>query len=119
MLYFDKDKLDNAWDKAKALYDQEQLVGIEAIKSSTAMENPRAPVDTEGVIVFYCGPSDGMEKVTAYGQNILEKMSYYYRSQGHHLFNSPFFNYKTEAMTLSGTRRLGQMKNHLYRLPFL
>ena len=118
MLFYDKDKLDDAWEKAKDLFDQDELVGISSMKVSTKKDNPRASSAHEGVIIFYCGPCSDTENMLAFGENVLDKMDYNIFSQDHHPFTLPFFTFKTEVQSAAGTRSLGQLKNHSLRLPF-
>ena len=118
LLFYDKDKLDEAWQKAKDLFDHDELVGNSSMKVSTMKKNPRAFSATEGVIVFYCGPWNDTENMLTFGKNILDKMDYNFLSQDHHPFTLPFFTFKTEVQSATGTRSLGQLKNHSLRLPF-
>jgi hypothetical protein len=116
MLYFDLDRIDDAWERAKKLYTDRELEGIVCMKVSTAFNNPRATGKDSKVIIFYCGPSGDEDKVVAYGKNLLEKMSY--KKQKCAGFFPPYIYYKTDIMTLGGTAATGQKKNYLYKLRY-
>ena len=59
------------------------------------MQNPmpqRLHGPDEGIIIFYCGPSEDQANVMEYGRNILNNMNYprdtfYYKSDKPHLIN--------------------------------
>jgi hypothetical protein len=116
MLFYDADKIDAAWSKAKRLYEAGELTGISNMKVSTNYENPRASSTDSKVLIFYCGPSSNEQKVMEFGRNLLAKMRYE-RQESAGSFQ-PFVYYKTDLMTSGGTAATGQKKNWLYKLRY-
>jgi hypothetical protein len=116
MIFYDNQNIDDAWEKAKQLYENRELDGIINLKVATAFDNPRANSRDSKVIIFYCGPSGDEGKVMAYGRNLLEKMSY--KRQKSAGYFPPYIYYKTDVLTLGGTAATGQKKNYLYKLRY-
>jgi hypothetical protein len=87
--------MDSRWGEACSLYRAGKLVGINSMKASTAKQNPmpqRLHAYDEGIIIFYCGPSEDEANVMEYGRNILNHMNYpraefHYKSDKPHLIN--------------------------------
>ncbi len=75
-LFYEKDRLSEAWTKATRLYDDDQLQGIIYLKCSTAFEKEGGERYLRGLILFSCGPSLNEELILSYGRNILKKMGY-------------------------------------------
>lgn len=109
MMFIKKSELDQMWENCCNLYDASKLNGIVSMKCSTNYKNPRSSNDALGVIIFYCGPSSDECKMLEYGKNLL-KFIPYYNNYGH-------MAYKSDVQTLRGTRKTGQTKNWLYKLP--
>ena len=89
MMFFHISEMDARWREACNLYNSGRLIGINSMKCSTASQNPfpqRLHGPDEGIIIFYCGPSEDKAKVMEYGKNILNNMRY----------NRPFFHYKSD-----------------------
>ena len=95
MMFFPMSEMDARWNEACQLYRSGRLFGINSMKASTAMQNPmpqRLHGPDEGIIIFYCGPSEDQANVMEYGRNILNNMNYprdtfYYKSDKPHLIN--------------------------------
>lgn len=108
ILFIAIDSMDSMWAKSCKLYRQGQFTGITSIKSSTAKINPRQTTTKSGVIIFHCGPSHDEAKIMSYGNNIVDKLSYYNRMG--------YIHYKSDAQTAKGTRSTGNMNNSIYRI---
>ena len=95
MMFFPLAEMDQRWAEACTLYRSGKLVGINSMKASTAKQNPmpqRLHAHDEGIIIFYCGPSESEDNVTEYGRNILNNMRYpraqfFYKSDKPHLID--------------------------------
>ena len=95
MMFFPMREMDQRWSEACHLYNRGELHGIHSMKASTVKQNPmpeRLHGYDEGIIIFYCGPSEHRHNVMAYGRNLLNKMNYprsklYYKSDVPHLIN--------------------------------
>ena len=91
MMFFPLDELDQRWNEACGLFRAGKLRGVNTMKVSTAKPNPKAIYKSgEGILIFYCGPSENREKVLEYGRNILTHMNYtrayfFYKSDKPHL----------------------------------
>lgn len=109
MMFVKKSELDQMWENCCNLYDAGKLTGILGMKCSTNYKNPRSSNDALGVIIIYCGPATDELKMLEYGKNLLKYIPYY-NNYGH-MF------YKSDEQTLGGTRKTGQTKNWLYKLP--
>ena len=106
MMFFPTgEELDGMWAMAKRLYRARQLNGIDSMKVSTAMPNPRSRDPNTGVIIFYCGPDDDEAAVKRYGRNLLRWIPY-----------RKTMTYKADYQTMQGTGATGQRVNHLYKL---
>ena len=112
MIFYPMNKLDEAWSKAKELYDSGGLYGIHSMKVSTRMENPRASSSDSGVIIFYCGPAHDKSFVMTAGENLVKAMEYVHTSRKY----PPFIYYKTDQQTRLGTRATGCKRNSTYSL---
>ena len=110
MLFFPNSDINNAWKKARELYDKGCLPGIPLMKCSTAKTNSRASSDTQKVIIFYAGPSHDEEKMKKIGRKLVESMRY--KCPGNN-----FVYFKTNAQTKNGTVVTGAKQNHLYKIP--
>ena len=99
------EKLDGMWALAKQLYRTRQLDGIDGMKVSTAMPNPRSKDPNTGVVIFYCGPDHDEAAVKNYGRNLLRLIPYH-----------TALTYKADYQTMQGTGATGQRVNHLYKL---
>ena len=108
MLFYRPDRVDRYWLRAVELLGSRQLVGVHAMKVSTARPNPRASSNAH-VLIFYVKPCTNRAKVMAAGHRILELFSEYST-----LTN--YLYYKTDVQTLGGTRATGQTRNWLYRI---
>jgi len=83
------------WGQAVHLYSSGLLYGINSLKASTAKQNPmpgRLHGPNEGILIFYCGPSEDKWNIMEYGRNILNKMNYprtyfFYKSDLPHLID--------------------------------
>jgi hypothetical protein len=109
MQFYNISELDTMWDFAKTEYRAGRLEGIASMKVSTSCEQPRASTSSQGVIIFFCGPSDNEEKMMQFGLKLLEAMPLNTSSR--------WMSYKSNEQTFAGTRATGQTKNYLYRLP--
>ena len=89
MLFFPNSDINNAWKKARELYDKGCLPGITLMKCSTAKTISGAFSDTQKVIIFYAGPSHDEEKI---GRKLVESMRY--KCPGNN-----FVYFKTNAQT--------------------
>ena len=95
MMFFPMSEMDARWNEACQLYRSGKLFGVNSMKASTAQQNPmpeRLHGYNEGIIIFYCGPSEDEQNVMQYGRNILNNMHYptaqfYYKSDKPHLIN--------------------------------
>ena len=95
MMFFPLHEMDRRWAEACYLYTSGLLYGINSLKASTAKQNPmpeRLHGLNEGIIIFYCGPSESEWNVMEYGRNILNRMNYprnyfFYKSDMPHLIN--------------------------------
>lgn len=95
MMFFPLAEMDQRWGEACSLYRAGKLGGINSMKASTAKQNPmpqRLHAFDEGIIIFYCGPSEDEANVMEYGRNILNHMNYpraefHYKSDKPHLIN--------------------------------
>lgn len=79
MMFFPLSEMDRRWGEACSLYRAGKLTGINSMKASTAKQNPmpqRLHGPNEGIIIFYCGPSEFEANVMEYGRNILNNMFY-------------------------------------------
>ncbi len=76
------------------LFRDGHLKGIKSIKVSTAKPNQESIFEPgEGIIIFYCGPSENEAKILEYGRNILKYMWYprshfYFKSDKPHLWST-------------------------------
>ena len=92
MMFFPMSEMDARWNEACQLYRSGKLFGVNSMKASTAQQNPmpeRLHGYNEGIIIFYCGPSEDEQNVMQYGRNILNNMHYptaqfYYKSDKPH-----------------------------------
>ena len=91
------------WDFVKIKYRAGRLEGIHSIKVSTSCHNPRASNSSQGVIIFFCGPSDNEAKIIQVGQKLLEEIPYKIYTEWMH--------YKSHEQTGAGTAATGQKKN--------
>ena len=95
MMFFHISEMDTRWNQACNLYRSGKLFGVNSMKASTAQQNPmpeRLHGPDEGIIIFYCGPSEDEANVMQYGRNILNHMNYpretfYYKSDKPHLID--------------------------------
>ena len=79
MMFFPMSEMDARWTEASQLYYSGRLTGVNSMKASTAKQNPmpeRLHGPNEGIIIFYCGPSEDEANVMEYGRNILNNMHY-------------------------------------------
>ena len=77
MMIFKLGDLDARWNQACNLFRDGRLKGISSIKVSTAKPNPESIFKPgEGIIIFYCGPSEEKHNIMEYGRNILKYMWY-------------------------------------------
>ena len=79
MMFFPMSEMDARWNEACQLYRSGRLYGVNSMKASTAQQNPmpeRLHGYDEGIIIFYCGPSEDEQNVMEYGRNILNNMNY-------------------------------------------
>jgi hypothetical protein len=108
MQFYPLSQLDAMWDFAKAKYNAGRLEGIRSMKVSTSCPQPRARNSSEGVIIFFCGPSEHEANIMHFGQKLLEEMPY--------KTFSGWMSYKSNEQTSTGTAATGQKKNHLYKI---
>ena len=95
MMFFPMSEMDARWNEACHLYRSGRLFGVNSLKASTIRQNPmpeRLHGPDEGIIIFYCGPSEDEANVMEYGRNILNNMHYpretfYYKSDKPHLID--------------------------------
>ncbi|UJR07960.1 hypothetical protein I4U23_012239 [Adineta vaga] len=106
--FYDLSQLDTMWEYAKAKYRAGRLIGIHSLKVSTGRPNQRASNASQGVIIFYCGPSVDEQRIRMIGQKLLEEIPY--KSW------SGWMSFKTDEQTYAGTQATGQVKNHLYKI---
>jgi hypothetical protein len=91
VMFFPKDELDERWKEANILYKSGKLIGINSMKVSTQKKNAEGINKYKnGVIIFYCGPSENKERILEYGRNLLKLIYYndsnlYYKSEKSHL----------------------------------
>lgn len=109
MQFHHQSQLDMVWEFAKAKYRFGRLEGIHSMKVSTACISSRASYSHDGVIIFYCGPSQDETRIKQIGQKLFEEMPY--------KTSTGYMNYKSDEQTAAGTRATGQRQNYLYRLP--
>ncbi|UJR07963.1 hypothetical protein I4U23_012242 [Adineta vaga] len=72
--FYDLSQLDTMWEYAKAKYRAGRLIGIHSLKVSTGRPNQRASNASQGVIIFYCGPSVDEQRIRMIGQKLLEEI---------------------------------------------
>lgn len=109
MQFYDLTQLGAMWHQAKMKYRAGGLPGIHSMKVSTVCPQPRASNSSQGVIIFYCGPSNDEQRVVDIGRRLLEEMPY--------TSSNGWMSYKSDEQTAGGTRATGQRKNYLYRIP--
>jgi hypothetical protein len=91
VMFFSKEELDERWKEAKFLYKTGRLIGVNSMKVSTQVYNPYAVNKyRNGVIIFYCGPSEDKRHIMKCGRNLLKQIYYndsilYYKSDKPHL----------------------------------
>ena len=91
VMFFSKEELDERWKEAKFLYKTGRLIGVNSMKVSTQVYNPYAVNKYKnGVIIFYCGPSEDKKHIMKCGRNLLKNIYYndsilYYKSDKPHL----------------------------------
>jgi hypothetical protein len=108
MQFYDLPRLDIMWEFAKTRYRAGRLEGIHSMKVSTSCYNPRASTSSQGVIIFFCGPSLNETIIMQFGQKLLEEIPY-------KTFTG-WMHYKSNEQTGAGTAATGQKKNYLYRI---
>ena len=91
VMFFPKDEIDERWKDVNILYKKGKLIGINSMKVSTQKKNHEGINKYKnGVIIFYCGPSENKQLVLEYGRNLLKYIYYndstlYYKSEKPHL----------------------------------
>jgi len=122
MMFFPMSQIDAKWAEACQLYYSGRLTGVNSMKASTAKQNPmpeRLHGPDEGIIIFYCGPSEDEANVMQYGRNILNHMNYpretfYYKSDKPHLIDwSKQYRHMYYINTLQHYGGLGSPQNVL------
>ena len=122
MMFFHMSEIDAKWSEACQLYYSGRLTGVNSMKASTAKQNPmpeRLHGPDEGIIIFYCGPSEDEANVMEYGRNILNNMHYpretfYYKSDKPHLIDwSKQYRHMYYINTLQHYGGLGSPQNLL------
>lgn len=108
MQFYDLSELDTMWNYAKAKYRAGKLIGIHSMKVSTARPQPRSSNSSQGVIIFFCGPSEDEQRIMMIGKKLLEEIPY--KSY------TGFMSFKSDQQTYAGTRATGQVTNHLYKI---
>ena len=94
VMFFPKDEIDERWKDVNILYKTGKLIGINSMKVSTQKKNHEGINKYKnGVIIFYCGPSEDKRNVLEYGRNLLKNIYYndsilYYKSEKPHLRDS-------------------------------
>lgn len=108
MMFFKKGvEMDGKWKQACDLYRQGKLDGITSMKVSTLMHDPvRTSNTANGVICFYCGPSNDQSALMIYGKNLLRNIAY----------DCTFMRYKSDEQTMGGTVATGQKINSMYKI---
>ncbi len=106
MLFYDKEGLDLAWQRATAAFEAGDLPGVVDMKISTYLENPRAS-DPGGVLILYCEDSQDRAHILQAGHQALAALRY---------SNQRRIWYKTAAQTRAGTRATGNTSNSAYSL---
>jgi|TARA_B110000208_G_scaffold50632_1_gene66615 hypothetical protein len=106
MLFYDKSKINDAWQKTKTLYRNDELEGVMSMKCSTSFNNPRAN-NNDSIIILYCNNSCDEETIMNTGKNMLKLFKYE---------ENETIYYKTDEQTKEGTGATGSTKNHTYKI---
>ena len=102
IMFFRKSELDQRWKEACELYRAGKLIGVNSMKVSTMLYNPMGANSYEnGMIIFYCGPSENEANIMEYGRNLLR----------HIYYEDPVLYYKSDKMHLQDPSRVYR---HLY-----
>ena len=107
LLFFDKQVMDQQWQKVKKLFRNDEFNGVEYIKCSTNYVSEKTPSNNLGVISFYCSDSSNVNKILTTGNNIINILNYTYME---------YIYYKTDDQTKSGSRTTGSSFNYLYKI---
>ncbi len=107
MLFYHKSKLDNKWLEICNLFDNNKLLGVDFLKCSTSLYNPRSSDNNYGVIILYCSDSQNKEKIINIGNNIILYIQDY---------TNEYIYYKTDKQTTNRTYATGSKVNYLYKL---
>ncbi|XP_044736225.1 uncharacterized protein LOC123298322 [Chrysoperla carnea] len=110
MMFIEKSKLDEVWEKSCKLYDNGQLIGVYDIKCSTNYRDPKikSHAQNKGALRFNCGPANDEKKIMEIGRNILKMIPY--------RCDSGYMHFKSDEQSKIGNRHTGQKVNHLYKL---
>uniref|UniRef100_A0A914D2E3 Uncharacterized protein n=1 Tax=Acrobeloides nanus TaxID=290746 RepID=A0A914D2E3_9BILA len=110
-MYFSIDEIDQKWFEARLAYNAKKLPGISDMKVKTAYKSEDDPANysTTKVIIFYCGPASDEEKMLIIGRNLVQEIPY--------TDKFGWIYYKSDRQTFQGSRKTGNKKNHLYKLP--
>lgn len=102
IMFFRKSELDQRWKEACDLYRSGKLTGVNSMKVSTMLYNPMGANSYEnGMIIFYCGPSENEANIMEYGKNLLR----------HIYYEDPILYYKSDKMYLQDPNKIYK---HLY-----
>ena len=108
MLFYDNSIMDEKWECAKQMYNEDKLNGVLCMKCSTSRRSTRASTDTEGVIIFYCNVlSSNENEIMDIGRAILNNVGCVWKK---------YIYYKTDIQTSAGTKATGVLKNSTYKL---
>ena len=114
MLYYRREDIDQAWDRAQRRIEDLRQAGVYGMKASTLeFDNPRSNESKfTKVLILYCGPHDDIELMKRIGQEIVQIMDY-------KAVSVKRIFYKTDDQTFSGTKATGIPEgwNHKTWLP--
>jgi len=119
MMFFPMSQMDAKWAEACQLYKSGKLMGIRGMKASTAKQNPnpeRLHGPDEGIIIFYCGPSEDKNKILKIGKNILNNL-HYPREKFFYKSDKPdLINHSNECKSMYTLNTLKHYKNEFKRM---
>ncbi len=115
MMFYKRNVIDAAWERAQKVYNDmpNTLAGM---KVSTALENPLASNPDNHVIIFYCGPAEDEPRCALIGEELVQRMQY----GGGYAALSPYITYKPDRMTRAGVYSgTGRTKPYTWRVRHL
>ena len=103
MLFYPKDRMEEKWNLFCKLRDEGKLGGVQRMKCSTGLYNPRASSQDDGVIILYCCNSSDKDAILETGKCLIPYLQDYLSER---------IYYKTDIQTSAGTIATGAVYNH-------